>query len=105
MFENTCVTAEAVGNLSKVRSVYECMQRESWKMVDSMAQMETAQEVEDHLTAYSAHHVQLSLCFEVLLGCNAVIREQLGQHGEEFFDVLNAFNAESQQWHEDVCKR
>ncbi len=105
MLENTCVSAEAIDQLLNVRSVYACMQRESWEIVDSMDQMKTAQEVVDHLDAYEAHETQRKLCFKVLLGCDAEIAYALLQHGEEYFDVLNAFERECQEWHSNALER
>ena len=105
MLENTCVSAGDIADLEKVRSVYASMQRESWALIDAMDRMETAQEVADQLDAYQAHETQRQLCFKVLMGCTSGIRNALLQHGEEYFDVLNAFDAESQKWHEGVYER
>ena len=105
MLENTCVSAEAIDQLLNVRSVYACMQRESWEIVDSMDQMKTAQEVVDHLNAYQANETQRQLCFKVLLGCNAEIANALLQHGEEYLEELNAFGRECQEWHSNVLER
>ena len=106
MFENTPVAAEPLGQLSKVRSVYAELQRESWEMLDRFAQVgDSAQLVEAQLNAYEAHRTLCKQCFEVLLGIEATINEALLQHGEEYYDVLNAFYAESREWFKDVYKR
>ncbi len=106
MLENTCVSAEAIDQLLNVRSVYACMQRESWEMVDQFAQDgSSANEVEAQLSAYQAHEVQRELCFKVLLGCDAEIAYALLQHGEEYLEELNAFGRECQEWHSNVLKR
>ena len=106
MFENiSCVSAEAIADLRKVRSVYARMQRESWEHIDAINQAEAAIDIAARLDCYQRHQEQIRLCLRVLQGVQSEIRNALLQHGEEYFDVLNAFSDECQKWHEVVYKR